>query len=102
MLLELPARIERFSAAIEKGPTPHKETSKRDRQGVAGVVNQVLLAVLGGTTGIMATLLLGVPGGPMISASTSLYQVLAYNLLVVSAGVGLRVLLGVVRKPTRA
>jgi ubiquinone biosynthesis protein len=102
MLWELPARIERISAALAEGRTVPPETPKRDRKSLAALVNQVLLGVLGGATGIMAVLLLGVPGGPMITASTSLYQVLAENLLVVSAGVGLRVLLGVVRKPERA
>jgi ubiquinone biosynthesis protein len=95
MLLELPGRI---SAALEEP----REKPKPERRPLAGAVNQVLLAVLGGTTGIMATLLLGVHGGPMVTASVSLYQVIAYDLLVVSAGVGLRVLLGVVRKPSRA
>ena len=91
-LLDLPARIERMLE--EPRPVP-------ERRPATGFVNQVLLAVLGGTTGIMATLLLGVHDGPMITASISLYQVIAYNLLVVSAGIGLRVLLGVVRKPAR-
>ncbi|HEY4017575.1 MAG TPA: AarF/UbiB family protein [Pseudonocardiaceae bacterium] len=101
MLLELPGRIERISAALEERRTAPVAAPRRDRQSLAGLVNQVLLGVLGGTTGIMAALLLGVRGGPMITVSTSLYQVIAYNLLVVSAGVGLRVLLGVVRKPSR-
>jgi ubiquinone biosynthesis protein len=92
MLLDLPGRIERITAALE---APKRAVERRS----TGFVNQVLLSVLGGTTGIMATLLLGVHGGPMITASTGLYQVVAYNLLVVSAGAGLRVLLGVVRKP---
>ncbi|HJP77989.1 MAG TPA: AarF/UbiB family protein [Pseudonocardiaceae bacterium] len=92
LLLDLPARIERFGAALQPKPA---------QKSLPGLVNQVLLCVLGGTTGIMATLLLGIHDGPMITASTSLYQVIAYNLLVVSAGVGLRVLLGVVRKPSR-
>ena len=102
MLLELPGRIERISAALEDGGLLAREAPAPARKPLAGAVNQVLLSVLGGTTGIMATLLLGVRGGPMITDSVSLYQVLAYNLLVVSAGVGLRVLLGVVRKPSRA
>lgn len=93
MLLDLPDRIERITAALEAPkPAPERRSPR--------FLNQVLLSVLGGTSGIMAALLLGVQNGPMITATTSLYQVIAYNLLVVSAGVGLRVLLGVVRRPT--
>jgi ubiquinone biosynthesis protein len=46
-------------------------------------------------------LLLGIHGGPMLTPSIGLFQVLGDNLLVVSAGVGLRVLLGVVRVTAR-
>jgi ubiquinone biosynthesis protein len=89
----------RLLELLEDRPQPAPKPARRTP---AAALNQVLLSVLGGTTGIMATLLLGVHGGPMVTASTGLYQVIAYNLLVVSAGVGLRVLLGVVRAPSRA
>ncbi|HEX3778902.1 MAG TPA: AarF/UbiB family protein [Pseudonocardiaceae bacterium] len=103
ILSELPSRIERISTALEEGRlgrsgTLHEESSRRY---VTGLVQQILLGVLGGSAGIMAVLLLGIHGGPMITASTSLFQVLGYNLLVVAAGVGLRVLLGAVRRPAR-
>jgi hypothetical protein len=45
-----------------------------------------------GAAGVMAVLLLGSTGGPKLSATVSLFQVLGYNLLVVSAVLILRVL----------
>jgi hypothetical protein len=47
--------------------------------------------------GIMAVLLLGTGGGPAVTATVSLYQLLAYNLLVVCAILALRVLVLIFR-----
>jgi ubiquinone biosynthesis protein len=47
----------------------------------------------------MAVLLLGSSGGPKLSPTVSLFQVLGYNLLVVSAVLILRVLVTIFRPP---
>jgi ubiquinone biosynthesis protein len=58
----------------------------------------VLLAFLAATVGIMAVLLLGTGGGPMVTDTVSLYALFGYNLLVVSAVLGLRVLAAIFRR----
>ncbi|TDO44981.1 hypothetical protein EV643_114126 [Kribbella sp. VKM Ac-2527] len=47
----------------------------------------------------MAVLLLGTPGGPQVTESMTLYQLFAYNLLVICAVLVLRVLILVFRLP---
>jgi ubiquinone biosynthesis protein len=71
----------------------------RDRRFLTTLIHQILLAFLGAATGVMAVLLLGSTGGPKLSATVSLFQVLGYNLLVVSAVLILRVLVMIFRPP---
>ena len=47
----------------------------------------------------MAVLLLGTTGGPQVTQSLGLYQLFAYNLLVICAVLVLRVLVLVFRLP---
>jgi ubiquinone biosynthesis protein len=61
------------------------------------MLHQVLLTILSATAGIMAVLLLGTGGGPRVTATVSLYQLLGYNLLVVCAILALRVLVLIFR-----
>ncbi|MQA74224.1 MAG: hypothetical protein GEU88_07785 [Solirubrobacterales bacterium] len=49
------------------------------------------------TTAVMGVLLLGSEGGPVVSASLSLFELIGYNLLVVSFVLVLRVLFVVFR-----
>ena len=51
-----------------------------------------LMAFLGAASGIVAALLVGSPGGPKITPSVSLGQLIGYNLLIVAAILILRVL----------
>jgi ubiquinone biosynthesis protein len=71
---------------------------ERDRDVVTDLLHQVLLAFLAATVGIMAVLLLGTGGGPMVTEKVSLYALFGYNLLVVSAVLGLRVLAAIFRR----
>jgi ubiquinone biosynthesis protein len=70
---------------------------ERDRRVVTGLTHQFLLTFLGVASGIVAALLLGAPGGPKISSTVSLYQVIGYNLLIVAAILVLRVLFTIFR-----
>jgi ubiquinone biosynthesis protein len=70
---------------------------ERDRRHISGLVHQVLLTVLGGVAGIMAVLLLGTAGGPMVTATLSLHALFGYNLLAVAAILALRVLVVIFR-----
>jgi ubiquinone biosynthesis protein len=70
---------------------------ERDRRVVTGLTHQFLLTFLGVASGIVAALLLGAPGGPKITPTVSLYQVIGYNLLIVAAILVLRVLFTIFR-----
>jgi ubiquinone biosynthesis protein len=100
MLRRLPRRLERIASAAEHGRLSVQVrlfADQRDRRHLTGLLHQVLLTILAATAGIMAVLLLGAGGGPAVTATVSLYQLLAYNLLVVCAILALRVLVLIFR-----
>jgi ubiquinone biosynthesis protein len=100
MLRRLPRRVERIASAAEHGRlSVHVRlfADERDRRHVTGMLNQVLLTILAATAGVMAVLLLGTEGGPRVTATVSLFQLLGYNLLVVCAILALRVLVLIFR-----
>lgn len=95
VLRRLPRRIDRIGGALEEGRLSVNVrlfADERDRQLVNNIVHQGLLAFIGATTGIMSVLLLGTTGGPRLIEDVTLYQVMGYNLLVVSILIGLRLL----------
>jgi ubiquinone biosynthesis protein len=61
------------------------------------MLHELLLAFTGMATGLMAVLLLTGTGGPRVSPELTLNQIFGYNLLVVSALLGLRLLFVVFR-----
>ncbi|GIH92710.1 ABC1 kinase family protein [Planobispora siamensis] len=100
MMRRLPRRVERIVGAAENGRfgvNVRLFADERDRRHITGLLHQVLLTILAATTGIMAVLLLGTDGGPAVTSTVSLLQLLGYNLLAVSAILGLRVLVVVLR-----
>jgi ubiquinone biosynthesis protein len=100
MLRRLPRRVERIASAAEHGRlSVHVRllADERDRRHVTGMLHQILLTILAATAGIMAVLLLGTGGGPKVTATVGLYQLLGYNLLVVCAILALRVLVLIFR-----
>ncbi|MDF2707479.1 MAG: hypothetical protein K0R62_3131 [Nonomuraea muscovyensis] len=102
MLRRLPRRVERIASAAEHGRfslNVRLLADDRDRRFVTGLLHQVLLTVLGATAGLMGVLLLGTEGGPQVSRAITLFQMIGYNLLVVSAVLVLRVLILVFRRP---
>ncbi|MEU0096815.1 AarF/UbiB family protein [Kribbella sp. NPDC006257] len=102
MLRRLPRRIDRIAAAAESGRLSVNVrllADDRDRRHLTALLHQALLTVLGATAGLMAVLLLGTPGGPQVTHSLALYQLFAYNLLVICAVLVLRVLVLVFRLP---
>jgi ubiquinone biosynthesis protein len=64
---------------------------EHDRQFVTGLLHQVMLTVLGATSGVMAVLVFGADSDPQLTPSIRLHQVFGYNLLVISGLRGLRV-----------
>lgn len=104
MLRRLPRRVDRIAAAAESGRLSlHVRlfSDPRDQRHLTGLLQQVLLTVLGATAGLMAVLLLGTSGGPQVTPSVSLFQLFGYNLLVICAVLVLRVLVLIFR-PHRA
>ncbi|MET8870156.1 AarF/UbiB family protein [Nonomuraea sp. NPDC004580] len=102
MLRRLPRRIERIASAAEHGRFSMNVrllADDRDRRYVTGLLHQVLLTVLGATAGLMAVVLLTTDGGPALVGSTTLLQLIGYNLLMVAAILGLRVLALIFRRP---
>jgi ubiquinone biosynthesis protein len=100
MLRRLPRRVERIASAAEHGRlSVHVRlfADQRDRRHLTGLLHQFLLTILAATAGIMAVLLLGTTGGPRVTATVGLYQLLGYNLLVVCAILALRVLVLIFR-----
>ncbi|MEU8060826.1 hypothetical protein [Microbispora bryophytorum] len=65
---------------------------------MTGLLHQALLTVLAATAGIMAVLLLDSERGPRVTPTVTLYQLIGYNLLVVSAVLALRVLVAIFRE----
>ncbi|MFC9252577.1 ABC1 kinase family protein [Amycolatopsis thailandensis] len=101
VLRRLPRRVDRIGDALEQGRLSVNVrlfSDERDRDVVTGLVHEVLLAFVGAATGLMAVLLLGSATGPEVLPGVTLHQLFGYNLLVVSALVGLRLLFVVFRR----
>ena len=100
VLRRLPRRLDRVTNAMEQGRLSVNVrlfADERDRRVVTGLTQQVLLTLLAAASGIIAALLLGAPGGPKITPTVSLYQVIGYNLLIVAAILALRVVFTILR-----
>ena len=100
VLRRLPRRFDRITGAAEQGRLSLNVrlfADERDRHVVTGLTNQFLLTLLGAVSGIIGAMLLGTPGGPKISPSVGLYQLIGYNLLIVAAILVLRVLYTILR-----
>ena len=100
MLRRLPRRLDRIASAAESGRLSVNVrlfAEERDRRYVTGILHQALLTVLAATSGIMAALLLGTPGGPRVAPDVGLYQLFGYSLFVVAAVLALRVLVLIFR-----
>jgi ubiquinone biosynthesis protein len=100
LLRRLPRRVDRIGGALEAGRltvSVRLLADPSDRRYLTGLVHQVLLAFLAAATGIMAVLMLGLHGGPVLSPSVSLYSFFGYCLLVIAAILALRVLVQVFR-----
>jgi ubiquinone biosynthesis protein len=102
LLRRLPRRVDRITAAIERGQLSANVrvlADPRDQEVFSGYLHQALEGVLAAATGIMAVVLLASQGGPLISQSVRLYAVFGYNLLVISAVLAIRVLFVRTRRP---
>ena len=104
VLRRLPRRIDRIGGALEAGRLSVNVrllADPADRRYLTGLLHQVVLVVLAATSGLMAVLMLGLRGGPVITTTVSLYAFFGYCLLVIAAILALRVLVLVFRPDTR-
>src|SRR5215472_1877852 len=100
VLRRIPRRADRITGAMEQGKfsvNVRLFADERDRRVVTDLTHRFLLTLLGAATGIGAVLLIGAPGGPMITSTVSLFQVIGYNLLLVASILVLRVLFAIFR-----
>jgi ubiquinone biosynthesis protein len=101
LLRGLPRRVDHLLDAAESGRFTVRIrlfADDHDRHVVNGLVQQLVLAVLAATCGLMATRLLGIAGGPTLTPAISLYQFLGYCLLVIAGILGLRLLAPIFRR----
>ncbi|OZM72345.1 ubiquinone biosynthesis protein UbiB [Amycolatopsis antarctica] len=104
VIRRLPQRLDRIGGALEQGRLSVNVrllADERDRTVISGWLHEVLLAMTGTATGLMAVLLLASTSGPRVLAELTLNHLFGYNLLVVSALVGLRLLFLVFREQRR-
>ncbi|MEU9031350.1 AarF/UbiB family protein [Streptomyces sp. NPDC048383] len=104
MLRRLPRRLERITNALEHGRLGVQVrllADERDRRFVRSLVHDVLLAFLGGVTGLIGVLLLDTDHGPPLNDSLTLFQLIGYNLLVVSCVLVIRVVFGIFKAQRR-
>jgi ubiquinone biosynthesis protein len=104
ILRRLPRRVERIVAAAEHGRfgiNVRLLVDERDRAFISSLLNQVLLALIAATTGIMSVVLLSAGGGPMVTRAVSLYALIGYNPLLLAAILGLRVVAPIFRRGPR-
>jgi ubiquinone biosynthesis protein len=101
ILRRLPRRIERITSAVERGRLRVEVrpfADERDRAWLTGLLHDTLVTGLAGVVGLMAALLLGSDGGPRIRDGVGLHALIGYNLLVVSAMLGIGILAKVFRR----
>ncbi|MEU5365816.1 AarF/UbiB family protein [Streptomyces sp. NPDC005925] len=104
MIRRLPRRVDRIVTAVERGRLSvnvRLMADERDRRMIYDIVHLIALVCVGATSGVMSVMLLGTTNGPRVSSDITLYQVFGYNLLVISALVGLRLLYAVFRAQSR-
>jgi ubiquinone biosynthesis protein len=100
-LRKLPRHIDQLAAAAEQGRLSVRVrllADPRDRKAITSLVNLVILAFLGGMTGLMATLLLSASGGPQLTPTMNLFQLFGYIMIIVSGLLLLRVMYEIFRR----
>lgn len=92
LIRRLPRRVDRIFAALDAGTLTVRLAAPTAPAWSGSVLKVILATAIAATTGVMAALLLVSGGGPKISESMTLNQLIGYLLLMISAILGLRVL----------
>lgn len=100
VLRRLPRRLDRVTSALEAGRLAVNVrlfADSRDRRYFRALVHEILLTCLAATLGLMAVILLHTTGGPMVTRSIRLFEMLGYHLLVISGVLCLRIVFAIFR-----
>ena len=100
MVRRLPRRIDKLTEQMEAGRMNVNVRTLGDsdeQQAVNSLLNRFLSALIACTAGIIAAVMLGESGGPSVTDSVSLYQLIGYAFLIAALILSLRVLVGVFR-----
>ncbi len=103
LLRRLPRRMDRISAALERGTLSVNVrlfADERDTSFLMSMVSLGVLAFLGAALGIMAVLLLSIKGGPPLTPEISVYQLFGYLSLFIGMVLMLRVVISIARQRT--
>ncbi len=101
LLQRVPRRLDRITAALEQGTLSVNVrllADEHDAHLLNRLVSRVVLAFLGAALGIMSALFLGMPAGPKLTTTISVYQVFGYFGLFLSAILILRVIIAILRE----
>jgi ubiquinone biosynthesis protein len=93
VLRRLPRRLDRIGGALEEGRlgvNVRLLADARDRRVIGELLSRVLLTFLGIFFGVLGVQLLSIEGGSEVTTDLSLYELIGYHLLVLSAAVVLR------------
>ncbi len=100
LLRRVPRHVDRIARLVERGQLTSRVrllSDEHDVRIITTLVNRVVLAFTGGVLGIISVILLGLPGGPLLSSTTSMFQFFGYIGLFLSTVLVLRVLVTVLR-----
>jgi ubiquinone biosynthesis protein len=101
LLQRLPRRLDRITAALERGQLSGNVrllSDDRDVRVVSRLMSRGILAFLGVGLSISSVLLLGLHGGPILTPALTVYQLFGYCGLFVSAVLILRVIVAIARE----
>lgn len=100
MMRRLPRRLDKLTGQLEAGSlnvNVRTLNDPREQRALNGLLNRFLAALIACTAGIIAAVMLGQAGGPAVTTSVSLYQLIGYAFLIAALILSLRVLVGVFR-----
>ncbi|WP_026930835.1 ABC1 kinase family protein [Glycomyces tenuis] len=104
VLRKLPRRLDRLADAAESGRLSANLrlfAKAEDRRVITAWLHQILLTVLAAASGLMAVMLIGIEGGPELTAEIGLYQFFGLSLLLVASVMALRVLADIFTRSDR-
>lgn len=100
LLRRLPYRLDRITEVAERGALTVKVrlfADARDEQVVTVIASRAIMAFLGGVVGLISVLLLEAQGGPVITQTITLFQIMGYIGLCASAALIMRVVTALLR-----